>query len=223
MNAMPDRSGPVGSQTGVWDGAWRWGERGKQPDEGTESNWAARGIGMVFQTERLILREFSRDDWRAVHLYASDAAVVQFMDWGPNTEEETRGFLLRVMAAQTESPRQVYELAITRGEDGRLIGGVSLHREAHFQAALGYCLNRRFWGQGFAAEAAQALCGYGFRELGLHRIFATCRPGNVASARVMEKIGMQREGVLREHFWAKAHWQNSFLYSVLADEWANGG
>jgi len=173
---------------------------------------------MVIQTERLILREYVPEDWGQVHIYASDADLVKYMDWGPNTEDDTRAFVEAMIKTQEQNPRAVYEFAVTLKTNGMLIGGSGLAIPQYGQAALGYCLNKQYWGRGFATEAASALCGLGFRGLDLHRIFAACRPDNVASARVMEKIGMKREGMLREHMYAKGKWQNSFVYSILADE-----
>ncbi|MFC0213753.1 GNAT family N-acetyltransferase [Paenibacillus chartarius] len=69
-------------------------------------------------------------------------------------------------------------------------------------------------GLGYASEAAYALCKFGFTDLRLHRIFATCRPENAASSRVMEKIGMTQEGMLREHLFFKGKWHSSFGYSI---------
>ena len=84
---------------------------------------------------------------------------------------------------------------------------------------IGYSLNRKFWGQGYATEAAEALVKFGFGQLNLHRIFATCDPFNVASARVLEKAGMQREGHFRQHKWVKGKWRDSLLYAILDCEW----
>jgi ribosomal-protein-alanine N-acetyltransferase len=80
-------------------------------------------------------------------------------------------------------------------------------------------LNRKFWRQGYATEVAQALLKFGFNQLKLHRIFATCDPENIASAHVMEKIGMQQEGHIREHKLAKGKWRDSLLYAILDHEW----
>lgn len=84
---------------------------------------------------------------------------------------------------------------------------------------LGFCLNRHFWGKGYGTETANALLRFGFQQLDLHRIYATCDPSNNASAHVLEKIGMQREGHLREHKWAKGRWRDSLLYAILESEW----
>ncbi|RAP76121.1 GNAT family N-acetyltransferase [Paenibacillus montanisoli] len=173
---------------------------------------------MILETERLILRDFTRDDWKAVHVYASDADLVQHMEWGPNQEIATIDYVDRMLMSQNQYPREQYELAITVKENGTLIGGCGLHIEKHSQAALGYCLNRQFWGKGYTTEAAHAMCRFGFFDIKLHRIFATCRPENIASSRVMEKIGMTKEGTLREHLFFKGRWHNSFIYSILTTE-----
>jgi RimJ/RimL family protein N-acetyltransferase len=88
-------------------------------------------------------------------------------------------------------------------------------REAH----LGYILHPGFWGRGYMPEAARAVLKFGFEELGLHRIYAECHPRNTASARVMEKIGMRREGHFKENDWIKGQWQDSLVYAILEWEW----
>ncbi len=172
-------------------------------------------------TDRLLLRDFDELDWQALHEYACDPEVVRHMEWGPNTEEESRDFIRWAIAYQKEQRRRNYELAVVLKTEDRLIGGCGIHvsEPDSREGFIGYCFNRLFWGQGYATEAARALLEFGFNQLGLHRIFATCDPENIASAHVLEKIGMQREGHLREHKWAKGKWRDSLLYAVLEQEW----
>lgn len=172
----------------------------------------------MIETDRLVLREYIRDDWKSVHSYASKIEVVRYMDFGPNTEQDTKDFVNAVITAQNQEARTAYEFAMTLKHSGRLIGGCGLGLERHDQASLGYCLHPEFWGQGFATEADMALCEFGFPELHLHRILATCRPENMASARVMEKLGMKPEGLLREHLFVRGQWRDSCLYSILHHE-----
>lgn len=176
---------------------------------------------VLLTVDRLALREFAQDDWQAVHEYAADPEVVRYMTWGPNDEEQTRGFIRRGMAGQEEFPRRKYELAIVLQAETRLIGGcgIVVSDPDDNGGWIGYCFNRRYWGQGYATEAATALLAFGFAQLGLHRIWATCDPANLASAHVLEKSGMQREGHLREHKWEKGRWRDSLLYAVLEHEW----
>jgi RimJ/RimL family protein N-acetyltransferase len=83
-------------------------------------------------------------------------------------------------------------------KENKVTGGCGIHVSSpeDRERWLGYCWNHRFWTKGCATEAATALLAFGFNSLDLHRIFATCDPANTASAYVLEKIGMQREGYL---------------------------
>lgn len=177
-------------------------------------------IDLRLETERLILRDFEESDWQAIHSYASDPEVVRFAQWGPNSETDTKNFIQRTISSQQEEPRQAFELAVILKSDNRLIGscGLYLSSEQNREGFIGYCFHRDFWGRGYATEAAKAILGFGFQQLGLHRIFATCDPENLRSARVLEKIGMQREGYLREDKYVKGKWRDSLLYAILDRE-----
>lgn len=112
-------------------------------------------------------------------------------------------------------------LAIADRTTDALVGGVGLVCEReHARAELGYWIAVPYWGQGFATEAAAALCGYGFDVLGLYRIEARHVAGNTASGAVMRKLGMQVDGVLRGHVvkWDERH--DLVVCSVLAPEWS---
>jgi [ribosomal protein S5]-alanine N-acetyltransferase len=75
------------------------------------------------------------------------------------------------------------------------------------------------WGKGVASEAAKLMINIGFTYFHLHRIQATCDPDNIASSRVLEKVGMKKEGVLRENIMIKSGWRDSAIYSVLEGEY----
>lgn len=175
----------------------------------------------VITTPRLVLRDFNEEDWRAVHEYATDLEVVRYMPWGPNSEKETSAFIERVLAAQDERPRTKFEFAVTLGESGTLIGGCGIRvaSKRDRSANMGYCLRRDAWGRGYATEAAAAVLEFGFDVLNSHRIFATCDTENLASARVLEKVGMRREGHFREDTRIRGRWRDSYLYAVLEHEW----
>jgi RimJ/RimL family protein N-acetyltransferase len=172
-------------------------------------------------TDRLLLRELRKEDWQAVHEYGSDPEVVRFVEFGPNTEEETRDFIRRATASAEDEPRKGHDFAVVRGKDGRLIGGCGIYvtKPEHREAFIGYVFNREYWGNGYATEAAQALLRYGFETLRMHRIFATCDPENRASARVLEKTGMRREGLLRENSRMKGKYRDDLIYAILDREW----
>lgn len=172
-------------------------------------------------TERLVLREWTMDDFAAVHAYATDPAVVRYMSWGPNTDEDTRAFLRAAVASQGATPRTDYDLAVTLREAGTVLGGAGLTLKNSRTAELGYVLGRSAWGHGYATEAARALVDFGFRELGLHRIYALCCPPNSASAHVMEKLGMRYEGCLRDNLFARGTFMDTLCFAILAPEWTD--
>ena len=133
-------------------------------------------------TRRLKLRDFTQDDWASVHEYASDPKVTRYVGWGPNSEEDNINFLKRVLGSQVSLPRENYELAVVVKDEGALVGGarISVSDPRHHEGFIGYVLNRRYWGRGYATELAEALIGFGFKEMGLHRIYATCDIDNTA-------------------------------------------
>lgn len=173
------------------------------------------------ESERLLLREFVKSDFEAVHEYARDPDVVRYMEWGPNGREATRKFIDIALAWQKESDRQIYEFAVTLKSENVLIGacGVRISPSDPGQADIGYCYNKMYWRQGYAAEAGRCLLIFGFEKLELHRIVATCDTENLGSSGVMEKIGMRREGHFIEDKKIKGHYRDTYLYAILRSEW----
>jgi RimJ/RimL family protein N-acetyltransferase len=169
------------------------------------------------KTERLLLRAFRPDDWPDVHAYGSDPEVVRFMDWGPNTIEESRHHTNRAAATGAVTPQLRFPYAVERTADRRVIGSVELSMTSldHRRAEMGYVLASGAWGQGYATEAAAALVAYGFGPLDLHRIAATCDPDNIGSARVLEKLGMTYEGRLRAYFQIRGEWRDRLIWSAI--------
>lgn len=104
--------------------------------------------------------------------------------------------------------------------DARLTGRGGLGDPDPQQAMLWYTLHPAEWGKGSATEAARALVDFGFRRLGQHRIWADCNPANAASCRVLDKLGLRREGHLIENAWINDAWADPLLEAVLAGEWA---
>jgi len=168
-------------------------------------------------TARLVLRELELDDAMAVQEWSADPEVYRYMPWGPNTSEQTAEFLRTVAATRREDPRRAFELGFVDRRSGRLIGagGARVRGTAGAEGDIGYVLRRDAWGQGYATEAAAALVEFGLRLLGLHRVWATCHVDNARSARVLEKIGMRREGRLRDHVRARGAWRDSYLYALV--------
>ncbi len=160
-------------------------------------------------------------DIDAAWSFASDPECFRFLPVDPpSCREEELAFLQGVMAEATASPRLQWQLAITRPPDDELLGMVriGIDSEVLRSASIGYGIRRGFWGQGLATEAALQIVQFGFRSLGLHRIWATYDPDNVASKHVLDNLGMCKEGVLRHHRRKAGFWRDSVLCSILEDE-----
>lgn len=171
-------------------------------------------------TGRLVLRDFTMDDAPGVHLYGSDAEVVRYLPWGPNTWTDTQDFLRRKLDDHHANPRSGFGLAATLGSSGELIGacGIRITSTRLREATLGYTYRRDVWGKGYGTEAAKALVAFGFEQLGMHRVYALADVDNVASVRVLENVGMVREGLLRQHMPIRGRWRDSYLYAILEEE-----
>ncbi|HEV7386876.1 MAG TPA: GNAT family N-acetyltransferase [Phenylobacterium sp.] len=177
------------------------------------------------RTVRLLLREFREGDFDDVHQYAADPAVARFMDWGPNVVEETVEHMDRKREEQGRWPRDEVTLAVEHLADAKVIGSIRLavSDRPNLAGDFGYSFASAYWRQGYATEAARAVVNVGFRLLGLHRIWAECDPENLGSWGVMEKLGMRREGHLRDSKLIKGAWRDRYLYAVLANEWISPG
>lgn len=173
---------------------------------------------IFLSNERVALREFAVGDWPAVHAYASQAMVCRYQPWGPNTKIDSQKYVLQAIRDAEQQPRRRYALAMV--VNGNLIGAgeINIKDVQHQVGEIAYVVNPAYWGQGIATEVAQILLKFGFRELEIHRIQATCDCRNIGSAKVLEKSGMTKEGRLREHLWIKDNWRDSYLYSILEQE-----
>jgi ribosomal-protein-alanine N-acetyltransferase len=174
------------------------------------------------QTARLLLREFVPGDFEDVHALTRDPEVARHSSWGPLSEEETKAWLAQTLEAAQTQARTVFEVAVTLRENPAHVIGtahLSIRDRASREGVLGYSFHRGFWGQGYATEAASALLRLAFTRLDLHRVCATASPENTGSHRVLEKIGMQREGTLRQNVWLRDHWRDSVLYAMVEADW----
>lgn len=188
------------------------------------SYWARTASGLLLATPALILRELDETDQVAVHGWHSDPEVVRYQSIEAGTLDDTLAYIRRVRMESIRTPRLLYELGVVRREDELLVGRVGLRvaRPEHREAEIWFVLRRDAWGRGHGREAVAALLEFGFRQVGLHRVYGDCDPRNARSARLMEKVGMQREGHLRENWWLKGEWCDSWIYAILDREWAAG-
>lgn len=150
------------------------------------------------ETERLVLRRPTVDDAQAVFdCYASDVEVSRYLAWRLHQSSEmTRSFLEFSDAEWTRWPAGPY--LIESRADGRLLGGTGLAFETSYRASTGYVIARGDWGRGYATEAVQAMVDVS-RQVGVVRLYALCHVDHCKSARVLEKTGFAREGILQKY------------------------
>lgn len=167
------------------------------------------------------LRSLEPADIDAVHALLSRMDVVRHMLLPLCSREESEEFLRDSLLESPSSPWRSIVRAIRDSAQGNLIGlcGVVILRDAE-EGEIWYLVAPESWGKKVATEAAKRLLDFGFGELRLHRIWATCLPENPASARVLEKAGMRREGFLVNNLKIRGVWKSSFLYAMLAEEWS---
>lgn len=162
------------------------------------------------RTDRMLLRPFSLSDIDDVLEYGSDPEWAAFYD-RPYDRGEAEDMVARaVVTSWDEHPWFALEL------DGKVIGTALLSLERRDIANLGYDVARPHWGKGLATEAASAVVDWGFREMPLIKVAAFTNPRNRQSWRVMEKIGMEREGLLR-----RGQRGDLFAYGVLREDWTS--
>ena len=151
----------------------------------------------VLETPRLRLRAPVADDAAAIFAaYTQDAQVARYTSWLPHRSlDETRNFLEQYCEAGRKAGT-VFSWLITQAEGGHTAGMIDF-RLAGCRAEVGYVLARRYWGRGLMTEAAGAVVECAMAQPEIYRVWATVDLDNVASQRVLEKVGMAREGVLR--------------------------
>jgi [ribosomal protein S5]-alanine N-acetyltransferase len=145
--------------------------------------------------QRIRLRRPVLSDAEAIFEYGTDPEVARYTDWPIRTSVDDLVDSLRGRSALWESGAEFYWV-ITLSEEDRAIGGISC-RIVEDSAEIGFLLNRRCWGKGLATDAATAIVEWALSVPSIRRVWATCDTENLASARVLEKAGFSREGVLR--------------------------
>lgn len=158
-------------------------------------------IGTIqLETNRLILRRFSRDDAEAVfHNWASDDEVTRFLTWPTHQSiDDSRGFI--DFCVNGYSQQSFYQWGIVVKDTKELIGNIAVVKiiDEIDRLELGWVIGRKYWGNGYTAEAAREIVHLLFEEVGANCIYAGHDVNNPNSGRVMQKIGMKYEGILRQ-------------------------
>lgn len=173
---------------------------------------------MIAETERLILRRFRMDDAQELFEYLSQPETVRYEPYDVFSPSHAR----QEAAARARSGDFI---AVCLKDTRKLIGNLYLHEEDYGCCELGYVFNARYLHHGYATEAARAMLQIAFVEMGAHRVTAMCNPENTPSWRLLERLGMRREGHLRKNIYFRCDhsgepiWQDTYEYAILREEW----
>ncbi|MDR0267279.1 GNAT family N-acetyltransferase [Paenibacillus sp.] len=173
----------------------------------------------VLETERLILRKLTVNDVGDVFDYCSDEEISKFTTWySHQTLDDSKQYVDHVIGLYEEN--SIAPWGIEDKKTGKIIGTVGFvyWNPKQARAELAYALGRAYWNKGLMSEAARKIVQYGFEVMQLVRIEARCLLLNMGSSRVMEKCGMEFEGILRKHALIKGKFEDLKLYSIIHDE-----
>lgn len=173
---------------------------------------------MILQTERTVLSLIESSDLEAIHKLHSLPETDEFNTLGiPKSIEETEAVIAPWVYENKLDKLRQYTFAIRRLSDNEFIGlfGLKLGAEKYKRGEVWYKILPKFWNQGMATEVLRKVISYSFDELGLHRVQAGCAIENEGSIKVLEKVGMLREGRGRQVLPLKNGWSDNFEYAIL--------
>ena len=179
-------------------------------------------LALPLATRRLVLRDYTAADAAAILAYAKDPAYWQFQRGEAPSAQQIDSLVQFVIREQTAQPRTMYFLAAARKDTGEIVGEgvIKVVDHAEAQGEIGFGVASKYWRQGYASEIATALTEVAFKHFKLHRLAGLCSPDNKGSIRVMQKLGMAREGLLRDIHYARGRWWSTLIYAILDQEHA---
>lgn len=167
----------------------------------------------------LLIRRLVPDDYGDLHAYWSDPECARYQFWGPYTTEQVTAMIAGQAEVAPGDPG--VSLVLAAELDGTVIGDCqfTVTSVEDRQAEVGFAFNPRYTGRGLATRAVAAVLGFGFLQLGLHRIVVSTDARNERSWRLAERVGMRREAHFRHDNFVRGEWVDSFVYAMLDVEW----
>jgi RimJ/RimL family protein N-acetyltransferase len=173
------------------------------------------------ESERLSIRPLTPDDLDRHFAIYSNPDVVRYLYEEPFDVEGAREHLKRRCSIDLPTEGSWINLGVEVRDGGVLIGevGLALLSVTHAHCEIGYVFDPGYAGMGYATEASAVMVELAFSVLGAHRVSGRLDARNDASARVLERLGMRREGHLVENEYVKGEWTDEAIFAVLEDEW----
>lgn len=174
----------------------------------------------TLRTARLLLRPFAERDVEPLFALQSNARVLRYWDSPPWTDRD-RAHAFIAACRQMEEDGSGARLAIETWGDHAFVGWCAMFRwnPVYRSLGIGYCLDEPAWGKGYATEAVRAMLQWAYGALDLNRVEAELDTRNAASARVLEKLGFEREGLRREDCVVAGEVSDSWIYGLLRRDW----
>jgi RimJ/RimL family protein N-acetyltransferase len=176
------------------------------------------------RTQHLTLRALESRDARRIFEYRSDPNISRFQCWGTDSSGAIESCIRGLASVEAGTPGPWYQIGISLSTT-ELIGdcGFRVLENEPRQAEVGIALALEFQKRGYATEALRALLNYLFGNLGTHRVFGSVDPRNLASMRLLQRLGMREEAHLVKSLWFKGEWVDDVIFAILASEWESCG
>ncbi|MGF7050707.1 ribosomal-protein-alanine N-acetyltransferase [Paenibacillus sp. DS2015] len=173
----------------------------------------------IFETNRLVIRKLEIQDAEDYFYVLSDLETIKHTRWELFQSIEDSTLYLKNLE-QKYQLRQAFHWGIVDKDSNKIIGRIAFVNVDvdNDKTEIGYVVSREYWNKGIVFEAARELIKFGFEELGLNRIEARCNEDNVGSERIMQKIGMEFEGLLREQLKMKGEYKTQKFYSIIRSD-----
>lgn len=172
-------------------------------------------------TERLAIRDLDASDGPRIFFYHKHPDVPRFQAWATDSVDSVQSYIRSLATIEPGTAGGWYQVGIFLPPSGKLIGdcGFRILASDPEQAEVGITLAPEFQGKGYATEALRALLNYLLVTLGKHRVFGSVDPRNVASMKLLERIGMRKEAHFVQSLWFKGEWVDDVIFAILASEW----
>lgn len=190
------------------------------PHRGRIGTFAGNAMPTL-ETERLLLRPLSAADLKHMQRYSVREDFYRYLPLAVPTADSVADYLDSLLAGDASANRHEFQFAIEPKAVGHIAGSIRIRIRdaASAEADVGYGLDSRFGGRGFATEALRAVLRFGFEALRMQRIQATTDIRNEGSWRLLERTGFRREGLMRDHMCVRGTWRDSWLYALPEAEW----
>lgn len=177
---------------------------------------------MNFKTERLIIRPVCINDKDSIFSYRADPETNKYLSLIPCTVDDVADFIAKT-SFEIDVPGTWFQFVIIEQLNNQLVGDIGIHfldtDSENKQVEIGYTLDRRFRGNGYAIEALSVIIDYLLTTLNKHRIIASIDPINTASIKLIERLGFRKEAHFIESLFFHGRWVDDLVYAILAREW----